>query len=179
MKVFAAGATGAIGDPLIEQLVRAGHEVTGLTRSAEGADRLQQLGAEPALVDIFDRDAVRSVLERAKPSVVIDTMTSPPKSPAELGNAQAADRKLRLEGGGNLFAAAEKLRVERYIHMSSGFYLAAQDRLADESAPLRVDAPGSIGASSTMYAELEKRVLGCSQIGGIALRYGFFYGPRT
>jgi 2-alkyl-3-oxoalkanoate reductase len=128
MKVFAAGATGAIGHPLIEQLVRAGHEVTGLTRSAEGADRLQQLGAEPALVDIFDRDAVRSVLERAKPSVVIDTMTSPPKSPAELGNAQAADRKLRLEGGGNLFAAAEKLRVERYIQMSSGFYLAAQEK---------------------------------------------------
>jgi hypothetical protein len=59
-------------------------------------------------VDIFDRDAVRSVLERAKPSVVIDTMTSLPKSPAELGNAQAADRKLRLEGGGNLFAAAKK-----------------------------------------------------------------------
>jgi 2-alkyl-3-oxoalkanoate reductase len=63
--------------------------------------------------------------------------------------------------------------------MSSGFYLAAQDGSADESARLRVDAPGSIGASSTMYAELEERVLGSSQIGGIALRYDFFYGPRT
>jgi hypothetical protein len=84
-------------------------------------------------------------------------MTSPPKSPAEFGNALAADRTLRLEGGGNLFAAAEKLRVERYIQLSSGFYLAA---LADEAAPLRVDASGSIGASATMYAELEKRVRG-------------------
>jgi 2-alkyl-3-oxoalkanoate reductase len=113
MKVFAAGATGAIGHPLIEQLVRAGHEVTGLTRSAEGADRLQQLGAEPALVDIFDQDAVRSVLERAKPSLVIDTMTSLPKSPAELGNAQetshgrrtgsANDPQRTLNGHGFLY----------------------------------------------------------------------------
>src|SRR3954470_11099788 len=179
MKVFVAGASGAIGRSLIEQLTREGHEVTGMIRSASGADRLRQLGAEPVQVDAFDRDAVRAALERAKPIVVIDELTSLPKRPADLAKALPADRKLRLEGGGHLFAAAEELCVQRYIQQSSGFYLAAQDGLADESAPLRVDAPGGIRASSTMYTELEKRVLGSSRLDGIALRYGFFYGPRT
>jgi 2-alkyl-3-oxoalkanoate reductase len=179
MKVFVAGASGAIGRPLIERLTRDGHEVTGMIRRAEGADRLRQLGAEPVQVDAFDRDAVRAALERAQPAVVIDELTSLPKSPADLAKALPADRRLRIEGGGNLFAAAEELGVQRYIQQSSGFYLAAQDGLADESAPLRVDAPGGIRASSTMYAELEKRVLNASRLRGIALRYGFFYGPGT
>jgi len=179
MKVFVAGASGAIGRPLIERLTRDGHEVTGMVRSAEGGGRLRQLGAEPVQVDALDRDAVRAALERAEPAVVIDQLTSLPKIPADLGRALPADRRLRIEGGGNLFAAAEKLGVRRYIQQSSGFYLVAQDGLADEAAPLRIDAPGGIGASSTMYAEMEKRVLGSSRLGGTALRYGFFYGPGT
>src|SRR4051812_46378606 len=88
MKVFVAGASGAIGRPLIEQLTRGGHEVTGMVRSASGADRLRQLGAEPIQVDAFDRDAVRAALERAKPAVVIDQLTSLPKSPADLAKAR-------------------------------------------------------------------------------------------
>jgi 2-alkyl-3-oxoalkanoate reductase len=179
MKIFVAGASGAIGRRLIERLTRDGHKVTGMIRRAEGADRLRQLGAEPVQVDTFDRDAVRAALERAEPAVVIDQLTSLPKSPADLAKALPADRKLRVEGGGNLFAAAEELGVRRYIQQSSGFYLAAQDGLADESAPLRVDGPGGIAASSIMYAELEERVLNSPRLGGIALRYGFFYGPGT
>src|SRR5918997_1890368 len=93
--------------------------------------------------------------------------------------ALPADRRLRIEGGGNLFAAAEALGVQRYVQQSSGFYLAAQEGLADEAAPMRTDAPGGVGASATMYAELERRVLGSSRVGGTALRYGFFYGPDT
>jgi nucleoside-diphosphate-sugar epimerase len=179
MKIFVAGASGAIGRPLIERLTRDGHEVIGMVRRAEGADRLRQLGAEPVQVDAFDRGAVRAALARAEPAVVIDQLTSLPRSPADLAKALPADRKLRLEGGGNLFAAAEESGVQRYIQQSSGFYLAARNGLADKSAPLRVDAPGGIGASSTMYAELERRVLNSSRLDGIALRYGFFYGPGT
>jgi len=179
MKVFVAGASGAIGRPLIERLTRDGHEVTGMMRPAEDRGHLRQLGAEPVGIDAFDRDAIQAALERAEPDIVIDQLTSLPKSPADLGTALPADRRLRIEGGGNLFAAAEELGVQRYIQQSSGFYLFAQDGLADESAPLRFDAPGGIGASSTMYAELEERVLGSSRLSGIALRYGFFYGPGT
>src|SRR5918998_3624050 len=99
MKVFVAGASGAVGRPLIERLTRDGHKVSGMIRRVEGADRLRQLGAEPVQVDTFDRDAVRSALERAEPAVVIDELTSLPKSPADLANALSTDRKLRLEGG--------------------------------------------------------------------------------
>lgn len=179
MRIFVAGASGAIGRPLIERLTREGHQVTGMMRPGEDADRLRQLGAAPAPVDAFDHDAVRAALERAEPEIVIDQLTSLPRSPADLGKALPFDRRLRIEGGGNLFAAAEKAGVRRYIQQSSGFYLAAQDGLADEQAPLRVDAPGGVGASSTMYAELEGRVLGSTLLAGVALRYGFFYGPGT
>jgi 2-alkyl-3-oxoalkanoate reductase len=179
MKVFVAGATGAIGKPLIERLTKAGHEVTGMTRSTEEADRLRQLGADSVEVDAFDRGAVWSAIERVKPEIVIDELTSLPKSPADLGKALPRDIKLRIEGGGNLFAAADALGVQRYIQLSSGFYLAANHALADESALMRVDAPGGIGASASMYAELERRVLGSPRMSGCALRYGFFYGPGT
>jgi nucleoside-diphosphate-sugar epimerase len=179
MKAFVAGASGAIGRSLVVRLTRAGHEVTGMVRSAEGAGPLRQLGAEAVQVDAFDRDAVRAALERVKPAVVIDELTSLPRSPLDVAKALPADRRLRIEGGGNLFAAAEALGVQRYIQQSSGFYLAARDGLADESAPMRIDASGGVGASSTMYAELERRVLGSSRVGGTVLRYGFFYGPGT
>lgn len=178
MKVFVAGASGAIGRPLIEQLMRNGHEVTGMIRSASGADRLRQFGAEPVQINAFDSTAVRAAVERAEPEVVIDELTSLPKNPADLLNALPADRKLRIEGGGNLFAAARELGVGRYIQQASGFYLAAQDGFADESAPLR-DGPGRVEPSVTMYRELEERVLGFPRRGGIAMRYGFFYGPGT
>jgi nucleoside-diphosphate-sugar epimerase len=179
MKVVVAGASGAIGCPLIDRLTRDRHEVTGLVRSPDGADRLRRLGVEPVQVDVFDRSMVQAALKRVDPAVVIDQLTSLPASPADLSKALPADRRLRIDGGGNLFAAAEELGVPRYIQQSSGFYLAAPDGLADESAPLRIDAPGHIRASSTMYAELESRVLNSPRLGGIVLRYGFFYGPGT
>ncbi len=179
MKVFVAGASGAIGRPLIERLVRDGHEVTGMIRRPEGAERMRRLGAVPVQVDAFDGEAVRAALQRAKPEAVIDELTSLPGSPADLPEALPADRRLRIEGGGNLFAAAEEAGVRRYVQQSSGFYLAAQGGLADEQAPLRIDAPGGIGASSAMYAALEQRVLGSYRLAGTALRYGFFYGPGT
>jgi 2-alkyl-3-oxoalkanoate reductase len=138
MKVFVAGASGAIGRPLVERLTRAGHEVTGMLRPGENDDELRRLRAEPISVDAFDRDAVRATLARAKPDVVIDQLTSLPKSPADLGRALPADRRLRLDGSGNLFGAAEEHGVVRYIQQSSGYYLAAEEgALADEQAPMR------------------------------------------
>ncbi|HTF70051.1 MAG TPA: NAD(P)-dependent oxidoreductase, partial [Edaphobacter sp.] len=88
------------------------------------------------------------------------------------------DRKLRIEGGGNLHRAALACGVRRYIQQSSGFFLEAKGALADESSPLAVNASPLIAGYAQMYAQLEQRVLG-SSIEGIALRYGFFYGPNT
>ncbi len=180
MKVFVAGGSGAIGRPLIQHLMRDKHNVIGMLRPGEDDNELRQLGAGSAFVDAFDRDAVRAALAKTRPDVVIDQLTSLPKSPADLGRAVAADSRLRLEGSSNLLAAAEALGVELFIQQSSGFYLAAGDNeLADEEAALRLDAPGIIGLSSAMYAELERRTLNLSRLSGIVLRYGFFYGPGT
>lgn len=110
---------------------------------------------------------------------MIDELTSLPKDLGQLDQALPADRKLRIDGGGNLLAAAEALGVKRYLQQSSGFYLAARGGLTDETAPMRVDAPVGTGASAAMYAELERRVLTSSRLQGTALRYGFLYGPGT
>ncbi len=180
MKILVAGATGVIGHRLIQQQTANGHDVVGMVRRREELDRLRHLGAEPVHVDVFDRNAVQAVLDRVRPAAVIDELTSLPKSPADLGNAFPADRQLRVEGGSNLLAAAEDVGVGRYIQQSSGFYLAAREgELANEKSPLRTDAPGVVGASATMYAQLERRLLSSSRLSGIALRYGFFYGPET
>jgi nucleoside-diphosphate-sugar epimerase len=92
----------------------------------------------------------------------------------------AGDRKLRIEGGGNLFRAAQASGVRRYLQQSSGFFLkAAEGTLADESSPLDVNGSPSVAASARTYTELEARLFSSHAIEGVALRYGFFYGPKT
>jgi nucleoside-diphosphate-sugar epimerase len=92
----------------------------------------------------------------------------------------ARDRNLRLEGGGNLFRAAIASGVRRYLQQSSGFFLKAPEGLlADESSPLDINASPGVAASARTYAELETRLFSSTVIEGVALRYGFFYGPKT
>ncbi len=179
MRVFVAGASGAIGRPLIAELVRRGHEVTGMTRSEAGARDLADLGAAVARVSAFDAAAVERALRDARAEVVIDELTSLPKDPSEMAAAAPGDRKLRLEGGGNLHRAARACGVRRYIQQASGFFLEPGGGLADESAGLAVDASPRVAASARAYAELEARVLNAGEMEGVALRYGFFYGPGT
>ena len=154
MSVFVAGASGAIGRPLIAELVRRGHEVTGMTRSEAGARALADLGAAVARVSAFDAAAVERALRDARAEVVIDELTSLPKDPSEMAAAAPGDRKLRLEGGGNLHRAARACGVRRYIQQASGFFLEPGSGLADESAGLAVDASPRVAASARTYAEL-------------------------
>lgn len=86
---------------------------------------------------------------------------------------------MRLEGGGHVFAAAQANGVRRYIQQSCGFYLEGGDGLATEDSPLKINAPGTNSDSARMYAALEERVLNAPTMEGVALRYGFFYGPGT
>jgi nucleoside-diphosphate-sugar epimerase len=177
MNVFVAGASGAIGRPLIAELVRQGHRVTGMTTSEAAAERLRAQGAEAEIADAFDAAAVEAALRRSKAEVVIDELTALPKLPADMPKAAPGDRKLRLEGGGNLHRAALACGVRRYIQQSTGFFLQPGEGLADESEGLAVNASPGVALASQTYAELEKRVLGSME--GVALRYGFFYGPGT
>ena len=178
MKVFVAGATGAIGQPLIAELIAEGHTVTGMTHSEAGARRLRAAGVDVAIADALNGDAVETVLRASHAEVVIDELTAIPKTPSELPAHAHVDQKLRIEGGNNLYRAALACGVRRYIQQSSGFLLDAKESLADESSPLALNASPGVAKYAQMYAYLEQRALE-SSIEGVALRYGFFYGPNT
>ena len=179
MRVFAAGASGAIGEPLIAELLKQGHFVVGLTKSRVGARLLESQGASAVIADALDATAIETALRESQAEVVIDQLTSLPKDQTEMPKYAAGDSRLRLEGGGNLFRAAVVTGVKRYLQQSSGFFLTAQGGLADESSPLDVGASPGVAASARTYRELEARLFSVPAIEGVALRYGFFYGPKT
>ncbi len=179
MKIFVAGASGAIGQPLVAELLRQGHAVTGMTRSDAGAEMLEEAGATVARVSALDAPALEEALRRSSAEVVIDELTALPKDPSDLAAAGPGDRKLRIEGGGNLFRAALAAGVRRYLQQASAFFLKAGNGLADESESLAVDATPGVSANAKTYAELEARLFSAPQMEGVALRYGFFYGPNT
>ena len=180
MRIFVAGATGAVGLPLVRALCTLGHQVTGMTRAGRSADRLREVGAVVSAADAFDPKAVRRAIEAAAPDVVIDQMTWLPANPADIIKSLPDDTRLHREGGGNLLAAAVDLGVRRYVLQSRGFYLdAPAGQLADEAAVLRHDAPGEIGNSTRVTTACEDRVLTSPAMDGVVLRYGFFYGPGT
>ena len=181
MKIFVAGGTGAIGRPLIAQLLARGHTIAALTRSPEKAQALLDQGIEPAIADVFDVDAVKTVVNRAQPEVVIEQLTALPKTyTRESMNAAAAlNNRIRLEGGANVLAAAQAAGVRRYLRQSVAFYAIPGPELADEDTPLAFDASPAVAAGARELTELEHRLLGNPNIEGIVLRYGFFYGPGT
>lgn len=181
MRVFIAGGTGAIGRPLIAELLAKGHTLTALTRNPEKARALEQQGIEPAIADVFDADAIQAALHRARPEVVIEQLTALPRTyTRESMNAAAAvNRRLRLEGGANVLAAARAAGVRRYVRQSVAFWAAPGSGLADEDTPLVVDGPPAVAADAGVVTELEHRLLVTPGIEGIVLRYGFFYGPGT
>jgi len=179
MRIFIAGASGAIGRPLVAELLRRGHEVAGMTHSDAGARALADIGATVMRVSAFDATGVEQAVKKAQAEIVIDELTLLPKDPSEMEAAAAGDRKLRIEGGGNLHRAAMACGVRRYVQQASGFFLEPGRGLADESAGLAIAASPRVAASARVYAELEERVLHAGRMEGVCLRYGFFYGPGT
>jgi nucleoside-diphosphate-sugar epimerase len=181
MKIFVAGGTGAIGRPLIAKLLAKGHALVALTRSREKAQALVQQGIEPAIADVFDADAVKAVVSRAQPEVVIEQLTALPRTytPEAMSAAAALNNRIRLEGGANVLAAAQAAGVRRYLRQSIAFYAVPGPGLADEDTPLAFDASPAVAAGVREVTELEQRLLGNPNIEGIVLRYGFFYGPGT
>jgi len=181
MKIFVAGGTGAIGRPLIVELLAKGYAVVALTRSREKAQALVEQGIEPAIADVFETAAVKAVVSRAQPEVVIEQLTALPKTyTRESMNAAASlNNRIRLEGGANVLAAALAAGVRRYLRQSVAFYAIPSPGLADEETPLAFDASPAVAAGAREVTELEHRLVGNTNIEGIVLRYGFFYGPGT
>src|SRR5215212_6983924 len=179
MKVFLAGATGAIGRQLVPQLVEAGHEVTAITRSEDNLGMLGDLGAEAVLCDVFDAGRLGSVVARAEPDAVINQLTDLPQSlnPRKLGEYYAANNRVRQEGTMNLLDAARGAGVRRFLVQGSAYWYAPTGgAVKTEEAPLYLDAPSPIGPAVQTIKDVEDAVLSAE---GIVLRYGMFYGPET
>jgi nucleoside-diphosphate-sugar epimerase len=182
MKVFVAGASGAIGRPLVAQLLAAGHEVTGTTRSEAKAEELSAAGARPAVCDALDADALRAAVVEAAPEVVVHQLTALPRryDPRDKAIYEATNR-VRGEGTRNLLAAAGAAGARRFVAQSIAFGYAAGPRpeVKDEDAPLALDAPPPFGEGVQILLEMERAVVEADGLEGLVLRYGWFYGPGT
>ena len=181
MRVLVAGASGAIGRPLVPRLIAAGHEVTGTTRSQRGAEAIQAAGATPAVVDALDADALREAVERATPEAIVHELTALPErfNPRKRDIYDATNR-IRREGTRNLLDAARAAGVRRFVCQSIAFAYApaAEPEVMDEEAPLNLDAPPPFSEGMRVIAEMERAVLD-AELDGLVLRYGWFYGPGT
>lgn len=171
MKIFVAGAAGAVGRLLLPDLVRAGHQVTGMTRSASHTAAIRESGARPLIGDVFDRDHLMTVITEVQPDVIIHQLTS-------LGSMNFADNtRIRVEGTRNLVDAALNAGVSRMIAQSIAWAYEPGTSPATEEVPLDYDAAmprqGTIEGVSAL--ELEAARMPESVI----LRYGMFYGPGT
>jgi nucleoside-diphosphate-sugar epimerase len=182
MRVFVAGATGAIGRPLVTRLLAAGHEVSAMTRSPERAAALRGRGVEAVVCDAYDADGVHRAVTDARPEVVVHQLTDLPQKidPRRYAAAIAGTNRLRRETGPTFVRAARDSGARRLVVQSIAFALKSQGAWAhDETAPLATDAPGAVGDAGQAVAELEETVTGAEGIEGVILRYGFFYGPGT
>jgi nucleoside-diphosphate-sugar epimerase len=177
MRVFVAGASGAIGTRLVPQLIERGHEVIGTTRSADKADRLRALGAEPIVLDLLDRDAVREAVAAARPDAIIHQGTAL----AGLTDFKNFDRsfaqtnRLRTEGTDALLAAARTAGVRRFVAQSfAGWPYARQGSpVKTEEDPLDPTPVPTMRETFAAIRHLEQAVVDAD---GLALRYGGFYG---
>jgi 2-alkyl-3-oxoalkanoate reductase len=181
MRILIAGASGAIGRALVRRLRASQHEVFGLTQSRDSAPALNEIGAEPVIGNALDAAAVKATVGRIRPDAVINELTSLPQhyTRPEMKAAAERDRNVRVEGNKNLLAALRDAGVRRYLLQSSGFWYEPGPGLADESVPFISSASPGVEAGARTYMELEARASATPGIEFVALRYGFFYGPRT
>jgi len=177
--VFVAGATGAIGRPLVPMLIAAGHEVTGMTRSAERAEGIRRAGASAAVADALDGGAVRRVIAEAAPEAVVHQLTDLPQE-FSMKQRLGETSRLRTEGTRNLLEGARAAGARRFVAQSIAFiYHPRADPVNDEDGPTLDASSGSFGEAVEAVLELERTVTAADDLEGLALRYGFFYGPGT
>jgi len=183
MRVFVAGATGALGKHLVPELLAAGHQVIGMSRTAAKADALRASGAEAVIADALNREAVMDAVIRARPNVVVHELTAL----AKMRNLKHFDRefeitnRLRTEVTEYLLDAAHACGSERFIAQSYGSWPNERKggRVKSEDDPLDSEPPASMRRSLDAIRRLEQMVPSAVGLTGIVLRYGAFYGPGT
>jgi uncharacterized protein YbjT (DUF2867 family) len=156
-RIFLAGASGVIGRRIIPLLVGAGHTVAGMTRSADKAEQIAELGAQPVVVDVFDRDALVAAVTGFRPEIILNELTDLPDDVQEIAAYGALNARIRTEGNQNIIDAARAAGSPKILAQTVAWQL-----------------PDGLGADAV--TQLETSVLA---EGGVVLSYGQFYGPGT
>jgi nucleoside-diphosphate-sugar epimerase len=182
MRVFVAGATGAIGKQLVPRLIAAGHQVHGMTRSESKQVMLSELGAVPVVADALDPDQVAEAVGRARPEAIVHQLTA-------IGSLDlrhfdrdfALTNRLRTEGTDHLLSAGQAMGVRRFVAQSYGAwpYGRTGGPVKSEEDPLDPAPARNMRETLAAIRHLEQAVLGAQWTEGIVLRYGAFYGPGT
>lgn len=181
MKVFVAGATGAIGHQLVPQLVEAGHEVYGMTHHASKQQLVRDLGAVPVVADALDADQVAQAVGRVQPDVIVHQLTSiGPMDLRHFDRAFATTNRLRTEGTDHLLSAGQAVGVKRFVAQS---FFAAYERTGSlvktEEDPFGPRPAKEMRETVAAIRHVEDAVLAATWTEGVVLRYGGFYGPGT
>lgn len=182
MRIFLAGASGALGRQLIPALREAGHDVAGTTRKPDRAAELRAAGAEPVVLDALDATAVRDAVTAARPDVVMHQLTAISQPDFKnLDASFAATNRLRTEGLDHLLAAAREAGAKRFIAQSFTGWPNERSGSAVKTEHDRLDPSPAKNSERTIAAigHVESAVTGADDIEGVVLRYGMFYGPGT
>jgi nucleoside-diphosphate-sugar epimerase len=182
MKVFVAGATGAMGRQLVPRLLQAGHRVVGMTRSESKRAQLWDLGAQPVVADALDPDQVAKAVAEAQPDVIVHELTAiGVVDPRRFDRSFALTNRLRTEGTDHLLSAGKAVGVRKFVAQSYAAwpYARTGGPVKSEDDPLDPTPPRQMRESMTAIRHLEEAVLGADWTEGIVLRYGAFYGPGT
>jgi nucleoside-diphosphate-sugar epimerase len=183
MRVFVAGATGAIGTQLVPRLVAAGHEVHGMTRSRSKQAMLSGLGAVPVVADALDPDQVAEAVAGARPDVIVHELTAiGALNMRHFDRDFALTNRLRIEGTDHLLSAGQAVGVERFVAQSVatyGVYARTGGPVKTEEDPVESTPAREMRETQAAIRHLEQAVLDARWTEGIVLRYGAFYGPGT
>src|SRR5436190_9855263 len=184
MRIFVAGATGALGRPLVSLLVERGHTVVGTTRTPSKVNQLRAAGAEPVVLDVLDRDAVIDALTRAEPEVVVHQATALAGFTdfRKFDEGFAATNRLRTEGTDNLLEGIRRLPVRRIVAQSyagPGAFARTGGPVKTEADAFDPDPPAAMRRTVQAMGYLERAVLEVKGVEAAVLRYGGFYGPGT
>ena len=180
MRVLLAGASGAVGTPLTRQLIAAGHEVVGISRSQTNAERLRNAGAEAVVADVMDRENLLAAVRGVRADAVTHQLTA--LRSTKMREAMQGTNALRTTGTAHLLAAARAVGAHRFLTQSIVLGYGYRDhgpRVITEDDPFAEPVSGQIGDAVAAMRSTEEQVFSAHEMEGIALRYGFFYGQDS
>lgn len=177
MRVLLAGASGAVGTPLTRQLIAAGHEVVGISRSQANAERLRNARADAVVADVMDRESLLAAVRGVRADAVMHQLTA--LGTTKMREAIQGTNNLRTTGTAHLLAAARAVGAHRFLTQSIVLGYGYRDHgphVITEDDPFAEPVSGQLGEAVAAIRSTEEQVFSADEMEGIALRYGFFYG---